>query len=386
MNTKDKMQYFKGLLMIALIVALSGCKDFKYDTYPVTDKPYVDRTSVDLFLGTDQALASIQLTSSPANRKYTWTSQNSAVATVTQNGLVTATGEGYTNIVVSSEDDYFTVSVHVQQWVPVESITLDIPSGIVLKYWFGVIDKFKINALYAPANTTEKDLIEWTTSDPEIATVTNEGWVIYRDTGKVVITAKAKVTEQSVELTVLAPPVYTISDPEFIDRTNWKVPGYTSANNDAQIGYSSQHFSDGGGVMAMFDGNEGSYWHTRYGSPATDYPHWFIVDLGELTEIGGVTYRGRTNDNRGSTGFQLFTTDMDFSDNLSALSVASIWESCGRFTHPETGSTRSNFPILPPYPKARYIKVYFGVEYKGTGDNVMISEFGLFRPRVNAEP
>ena len=373
-------------MMIALIGVISGCKDYKYDTYTVTDKPYVNQTSVELFLGADAGMDIIQLTSSPANWNFTWTSQNPEVATVTQTGLVKAISEGYTNIIVTSKDDRLEVKVHVLQWVPMEKIILDVTS--IQKYWYGVIDRFKINALFEPANTTETNLIEWSTSDSKIATVTNEGWVTYTNTGKVIIYAKAKGTENSVELTVLAPPVYYKTDPEFLDRSKWKFPGYTEGSQDARIGYSSQATNEGtapnGRVVVMLDGNEATFWHACW-SPSTAYPHWFIIDLGEFVQIGGAHIQNRANDSRGSIGFQLFTTDVEVTKDAD-LAEASIWTSCGRFPYSASNGKPQDFAILPPYPMARYVKVYFGTEYKGQIDQAMVAEFGLYKPRERVEP
>jgi len=389
MKTKNKIQCFRGLLIIVLAVAISGCKDFKYDTYSVTDKPYVDQTSVELFLGTDAELASIQLTSSPSNRQFTWTSQNTAIATVTQTGLVTAKNEGYTNIIVTSQNDQFQVKVHVQQWIPVEKIILDVE--YVEKYWYGMIDRFKINALYEPANATEKTLIEWTTSNTKIASVTNEGWVTYTDAGNVTVYAKAKGVEDSVRLLIKVPPVYKVTDPEFLDRSKWSFPGFRE-NTDAQIGYSSQTWGDGsdgvfngvtykgGSVYCMLDGEPNTFYHARWSSPATDYPHWFIIDLGEQTQLGGFMIQNRQGDSRSGTGLQFYTTDIEV-NNINDLAEAAIWTSIGRYTY-NTGNAAQSFAILPPYPTARYIKAYFGPEYKnGDYPYVMIGEFGLYRPK-----
>ena len=402
MNTRVKIEYFGGIIIIALMTLISGCKDFKYDTYEVTDKPYVDRTSVILYLGADEDMSYIQLVSSPANRQYTWTSQNSQVATVTKSGLVSAVGEGSTNIIVTSQDDRFEVKVQVHQWIPVEKIMLDVAS--VQKYWYGVVDRFKINALFEPANTTEKDLIEWTTTDPDIATVTNEGWVTYTNIGKVNIIAKAKGVEETVALTVLEQPTYKRTDAEWIDRTKWRFPGHREAKNSTPA-YSSQAWGNengslgdmyfdpsgsnvhyiGGSVYCMIDGNNNSYWHASWSDPATNFPHWFIVDLSEMSELGGVLLRNRDGDNRASNGFQLYTTDVEV-NSLDDLGEASIWTSCGRFTHNPNGGEDYTFAILPPYPRARYVKMYFGPEYRGSSDYTMISEFGLFRPKQDIEP
>jgi len=394
------MKIIDKMLVIALCVALFGCSDFQYAEYQVTEKPYVDQTSVELFLDTDSKMASIQLKASPANRQYTWTSQNSAIATVTQNGLVAAKSEGYTNIIVTSNDDQFVVSVHVQKWVAMESISLDLTT--VDKLWLGVIDRFKLNVIFEPSNTTEKDAIEWSSSRPDVATVSQEGWVTYTKDGRATITAKAiNGVEASTVLTIFEPPVYKLTDPEFIDRNGMWFPGFRNTS-DSQWGYSSQNACDGpsgltfksdiygdvaycsGTVLAMLDNRTDTYYHARWSGAASDYPHWFIIDLGEVTPIGGFMVQNRQGDSRSGTGCQFFTTEMEVA-SPSDLAESSIWTNAGRYNY-ATGDAAQSFSLLPPYPMARYVKVYFGPEYKNNFNYVMMAEFGLYRPKPFVDP
>lgn len=54
---------------------------------------YVNQTSLDLFFGDTE-----QLTASPTESTFEWTSEDPSIATVTNEGLVTATGVGNTQM------------------------------------------------------------------------------------------------------------------------------------------------------------------------------------------------------------------------------------------------------------------------------------------------
>ena len=201
MKTKNSINFLIGLVTIAIILAMCGCKEYKYDKFNITDKPFVNYTSVELFLGEGAgSRSSIQLISSPADVKYTWNSVDESVATVTQTGLITAVGEGITTITVASQNDETKVSVMVRKWIPLEDFILDANEKTIR--WSGRASRFKINTLFVPANTTETDQIQWSTSDPEVATVLVNGWVNYYREGEVTITASIAGIEKSAKIKI----------------------------------------------------------------------------------------------------------------------------------------------------------------------------------------
>ncbi|HLU94674.1 MAG TPA: DUF4998 domain-containing protein [Membranihabitans sp.] len=49
-------------------------------------------------------------------------------------------------------------------------------------------------------------------------------------------------------------------------------------------------------AIAAIDGNLGTFWHTQWQSSQPDYPHYFILDLGETYNVGAVeSFRRRGN-------------------------------------------------------------------------------------------
>ncbi|MDR2148665.1 MAG: Ig-like domain-containing protein, partial [Tannerella sp.] len=132
MKTGSKINYFKGMVTVTIILAACGCSDFKYDKFKITDKPFVNYTSIELFTGDGAGNHnSMQLISSPTDMKYTWSSADESVATVTQTGLVTAVSEGITIISVASQNDETKISVIVRKWIPLEDLVLDTDEKII---------------------------------------------------------------------------------------------------------------------------------------------------------------------------------------------------------------------------------------------------------------
>ena len=74
---------------------------------------YVNQTSLDLFFGDTE-----QLTASPTESTFEWTSEDPSIATVTNEGLVTATGVGNTQITIAQGE-----------WTKTIDVTVSLPSS-----------------------------------------------------------------------------------------------------------------------------------------------------------------------------------------------------------------------------------------------------------------
>lgn len=164
-----------------------------------------------------------------------------------------------------------------------------------------------------------------------------------------------------------------------IDRTNWSVPGFTDTY-DAQIGYSSQEAGGEGAfpngrIVAMFDGNENTFWHTAW-KQSSSYPHFFIVDMGKENLVTNVSIRRRTNNNGTNIGQTIYTCSEAAATgaNPSAWSwINQGWNSFDR------NSNRHQLYGMSQAENARYIKVYYAESDKG-GNFVMVSEFNAYTP------
>ena len=123
-----------------------------------------------------------------ADSKLTWTSSDTNIATVDENGMVKGLKVGTVNItVMSSNGKKATCIVNVtSDTIEVEKITLN-PDKTILD----IGEMGQITATIEPENATDRELV-WTSSDTGIATVDENGVVKGIKEGTVTITAKTK--------------------------------------------------------------------------------------------------------------------------------------------------------------------------------------------------
>ena len=144
-------------------------------------KVTLNETSTALVVGsTKQLIATVE----PANADdstVTWKSGDTNVATVDQNGNVTAVGVGSTTITATAGGKSATCTVIVTaNPVPIQGIALADAEVFV-----GYTVQFA--PVFSPADTTERD-VKWSSSDTKIATVDANGRVTGVAEGKVTIT------------------------------------------------------------------------------------------------------------------------------------------------------------------------------------------------------
>ena len=123
-----------------------------------------------------------------SNTKLTWTSSDSSIVKVDENGKITGIKEGTATITVTSPNGKkatCTVNVTVDT-IEVEKITL-IPDKTTLE----INETGQITAIIEPENATNRELV-WSSSDPSIVTVDSNGVIKGIKEGTVTITAKTK--------------------------------------------------------------------------------------------------------------------------------------------------------------------------------------------------
>lgn len=355
------MKYLRYLSIIILTV-IAGCD--KFDEFVVTEKPYVDQTSVQLYIGEHAGdRSSVKLTSSPDDAAYVWTSLDPSIATVDQTGLVTAVAEGFTSIILASKDDQTTIDVNVKEFIPLTGFTVS--ANVVIGSWEA------LNRVYLtpiPENATETN-IEWTSSDENVAMVYSNGMIKTLGVGRAVVTAKGGGHEEKIEVFV----------PSKMSKDGWNIPGYNPDSDLGTIGYSSQATNEGAAnkVVAIIDNDLNTYWHARYGgSGATDYPHWFIVDMGKDITLAQISMAKRNNNEKGQKGFQLFTCSESGATDLDDPTTWT-WEEQGDFSFNPKKNGDQMYPIMN-VPTARYIKVYMGEKHKGTDKYAMVADLSAY--------
>ncbi len=154
---KKHVLYPLALLFIAMI---AGCEEEVQK--PTHENIYVNQAKLDLFVG-----ESVQLTASPTNETFTWSSDNTGVATVTAKGLVEAVGEGVANIIVKSGELSKEIPINAITRIPLEDVIF---SENEIELFIGF--KKTIQVTYVPENVNDlPDSYSWSSEDPSIATV-----------------------------------------------------------------------------------------------------------------------------------------------------------------------------------------------------------------------
>lgn len=144
------------------------------------------------------------------NKDLTWKSEDSRVATVSQDGVVTALAAGETIITAAADngvESSFTVKVLE---IPVSKITIiNAPKEMACR------DEMQLKVSVEPENATDKSII-WSTSNKDIADITLDGKLNTKSQGRTIISAKNKNFEASFDLAVkdIEPISITIENSE----------------------------------------------------------------------------------------------------------------------------------------------------------------------------
>ena len=174
----------------------------------------LDKTEIVLVEGSSEKLTATVEPTNATNKNVTWSSDHEAIATVDQNGTVTARRGGQATITVTTADGSktatCTVRVKIQIGEPVQSVGLN-KTELALE----VGKTGTLEAKVEPSDATNKN-VTWSSSNPEFATVAN-GTVTAVSAGEATITVttedggktatcKVTVKPQNVLVTAISVP------------------------------------------------------------------------------------------------------------------------------------------------------------------------------------
>ena len=159
-----------------------------YDNIKMTAIPdegiTLDKNAVTLSAKETTVLNATFTPSIASDKTITWTSGNTAVATVNSAGMVTGVGAGTTKITgtsVSGNTAECTITVTPE--IMASNISLDISSKTLQRN-----ETVKLNATLSPNDVSDKT-ITWTSDNTDVATVSNTGMVRAVAYGNATITA-----------------------------------------------------------------------------------------------------------------------------------------------------------------------------------------------------
>ena len=170
----------------------------------------LDKTEIVLVEGSSEKLTATVEPTNATNKNVTWSSDHEAIATVDQNGTVTARRGGQATITVTTADGSktatCTVRVKIQIGEPVQSVGLN-KTELALE----VNGTEKLEAIVEPSDATNKN-VTWSSSNPEVATVDN-GVVTAVSAGEAIITVTTEdgAKTATCKVTVNAPQTVPVT-------------------------------------------------------------------------------------------------------------------------------------------------------------------------------
>ncbi|MBR4499148.1 MAG: Ig domain-containing protein, partial [Paludibacteraceae bacterium] len=156
----------------------------------------VQPTTLELEAGETSTLTATVTPSDASNKKVTWSSNDPAIASVSDVGVVKGEGVGTTKIIVTTVDGSKTAecTVTVKAAAPIPVTAISIADKTVQ-----VGASTSIAITYTPSNANTGKQCDWTSSDNTIATV-NNGTVTGLKVGSVTITATS-TTDSNIKAT-----------------------------------------------------------------------------------------------------------------------------------------------------------------------------------------
>lgn len=193
--------------------------------------------SLGLKIGESQTLTATVTPDNAMDKTVTWTSDNTAVATVSESGEINAVSVGTANITARAGEKTASCTITVNP-IAVTAITLS-QNSLALK----VSESQTLTAAVTPDNATDKT-VTWTSSDERVAVVSG-GAVRAVAAGNAIVTAKAG--DKTAECTVT------------VTKIEAQAPQITNANTLPQsIRFNSDWmFSVDNGVVAYLNGTVG---------------------------------------------------------------------------------------------------------------------------------
>jgi len=165
----------------------------------------LDKSNLSLDKGETAKLTATLPTDVDGDRNITWTSSNTAVATVDSEGNVTAVEKGNAVITATTANGK-SATCNVEVRIKLQSISFD---GNITEKTFQLgkeaETEINLNVVYNPSNTdADKTQLTWTSTDTSVATVEN-GKVTAKGQGDAVITASLEGKTATCNIHVRVP-------------------------------------------------------------------------------------------------------------------------------------------------------------------------------------
>jgi uncharacterized protein YjdB len=246
----------------------------------------LNKTSISLDLGGSETLFASITPADATNQNLTWSSSNTAVASVTSNGVVTAKAAGSAAIAVTAADGGRKAECAVSVTTPYTAVTGVTLNKNSLSLNFGLTET--LTAAVAPANATIKT-VTWASSAPSVAAVSAAGLVTPVSAGGAVITVTTSDGNRTAACAVTVNPVSSATLAAYLAA----LPANTSSTpyNAALKVTGDEEFP---AILAALEGAPGKYVKLDLtGSTVTSIPDGaFYSGRGGCDSLAGIIIHG----------------------------------------------------------------------------------------------
>ncbi len=176
-----KKSLFVILAIFGALIATLSCKKEKDLTSGTEEPPIVevsgvsvDKTTIGLMVGEKVKLVATVTPDDATNKNVSYESDDNNIATVTQDGEISAIGEGSTIVWVTTEDGQFKAGCKVYV-----SYTVQLVKEIELnetELTLAVGETFQLTAAIKPSYANNKNVV-WSSKNEQVATVNETGLV-----------------------------------------------------------------------------------------------------------------------------------------------------------------------------------------------------------------
>lgn len=208
----------------------------------------LEKKSIEVEKGKTETINAIITPENATRKGITWTSSDTNVATVT-NGVVKGISAGTATITATTKDGNFTDTCEV-------TVMQNAVTGIRISEKLidlGMGYKKQITATIMPDDATDKS-VEWTSENPEIATVSDNGTITGKSYGRTVVTATTTDGGYTAKCVVRVKPIDVVDatgNNEFVSENTDANTAFTGSANSAVI--SQTGASDGAEAHKDFE-------------------------------------------------------------------------------------------------------------------------------------
>lgn len=197
MTTKINLLAFAASIMICGLIF--SCSKDDVDPEIQVESIVLDPTELTITVDETKKINFNVLPENATSKTVAWSSENTGIATVNNDGEVTGIAAGETSITATAEGKTATCHIMVvEKHIAVESVTLN-------EQEVSTTENFKLVASIQPANATNKT-INWISSDEEVATVDQDGNVTVLTAGETTITVTTEDGNKQATCKVIVEP------------------------------------------------------------------------------------------------------------------------------------------------------------------------------------